>query len=258
VDAVYALKFPEISEILVWKPFFGDGTWYAFNKISVIVLFAAIMTFLLFWLGGKGQRVPKGLQNIMEVAVDFIRQQVILPTMGPEGLGFTRFLSMFFFFIWFCNLGGLIPTVQMPATARMAVPLVVTLIVYFTFIAVGIKHQGFGHYFGGTLFPPGVPKPIYALVTPIELLSVFVVRPFSLAVRLFANLLAGHILLVTFAVLTEALVRGSYLWQRPLGVFPFAMLVAMTAFEVLVAFLQAYIFTILAAVYIGGAMHPEH
>lgn len=257
MDAVYALKFPEISEVLVWKAIFGDGTIFEFNKISVWVLFSALVTFLLFWLGGKGERVPRGLQNVMEVGVEFIRRQVIDPTMGPDGMKYTRFLAMFFFFIWFSNLGGLVPTVQMPATARMAVPLVLTLIVYFAFIGIGMKSQGVGHYLGGTLFPPGVPKPIYVLVTPIEFLSVFVVRPFSLAVRLFANMLAGHILLVTFAVLSQGLFSGQP-WQVPLAVFPFLMLIAMTAFEVLVAFLQAYIFTILAAVYIGGAMHPEH
>ena len=101
-----------------------------------------------------------------------------------------------------------------------------------------------------------MPKALYLLVTPIEFISTFLVRPFSLAVRLFANLLAGHILLVTFGVLAAAL------WAaKPTLVIvplPFLMLVFLTGFEVLVAFLQAYIFTILAAVYIGGAMHPEH
>jgi F-type H+-transporting ATPase subunit a len=257
VHLLASVKFPEISEILVWKALFGDGTFYEFNKISIIVLFAALATFLLFQLGGKGAAVPRGLQNFMEMVVEFIRNQIVMPTMGPDGLGYTRLLSGFFFFIFFCNLGGLIPTVQMPATARMAIPLVLTLCVYFFFIGVGIKHQGVGHYFGGVLFPPGVPKPIYILVTPIEFLSTFLVRPFSLAVRLFANMLAGHILLVTFAVLTQALWDAQG-WQTAFLPFPLLMLIAMTGFEVLVAFLQAYIFTILSAVYIGGALHPEH
>jgi F-type H+-transporting ATPase subunit a len=106
------------------------------------------------------------------------------------------------------------------------------------------------------LFPPGVPLPLYILVTPIEFVSTFLVRPFSLAVRLFANLLAGHILLVTFAVLSAAM------WSlKPTLIIlplPVVVLVLLTAFEVMVAFLQAYIFTILTAVYIGGAIHPEH
>jgi F-type H+-transporting ATPase subunit a len=124
------------------------------------------------------------------------------------------------------------------------------------FNAVGVANQGPIGYLKSSLFPPGVPKALYLLVTPIEFVSTFLVRPFSLAVRLFANLLAGHILLVTFAVLTAALwVQQWYACFMPL---PFLMLLFLTGFELLVAFLQAYIFTILTAVYIGGAMHPEH
>jgi F-type H+-transporting ATPase subunit a len=105
-----------------------------------------------------------------------------------------------------------------------------------------------------------VPKALYILVTPIEFISTFLVRPFSLTVRLFANMLAGHILLVTFALLSEALFQAktNVPFLNIMGVLPFFMLLFLTAFEVLVAFLQAYIFTILTAVYIGGAMHPEH
>ena len=146
----------------------------------------------------------------------------------------------------------------MPANARMAGPLVLALIVWVIFIVVGFKHQGLGGYLKSSLFPPGVPKALYILVTPIEFISTFLVRPFSLAVRLFANMLAGHILLVTFAVLTDALITANAAWLKPIFVLPFAMLIFLTAFEVLVCFLQAYIFTILAAVYIGGSMHPEH
>jgi F-type H+-transporting ATPase subunit a len=127
------------------------------------------------------------------------------------------------------------------------------------FIGTGIKHQGGLGYLKNSLFPPGVPKALYILVTPIELISTFFVRPFSLTVRLFANMLAGHMLLVTFAILSEALFQAEGNPALiPMGVLPLAMLVGLTAFEVMVAFLQAYIFTILASVYIGGAAHPEH
>jgi F-type H+-transporting ATPase subunit a len=144
----------------------------------------------------------------------------------------------------------------MPGNARMAMPAFLALVVWLVFNVIGVIKQGLGGYLKSSLFPPGVPKALYLLVTPIELVSTFIVRPFSLAVRLFANMLAGHILLVTFAVLSSALwVKAWYAVFLPL---PAVMLVLLTGFEVLVAFLQAYIFTILAAVYIGGAMHPEH
>jgi F-type H+-transporting ATPase subunit a len=124
------------------------------------------------------------------------------------------------------------------------------------FNVVGIRSQGPISYFKTALFPPGVPAALYILVTPIELVSTFLVRPFSLAVRLFANTLAGHILLVTFGILAHETLKANLL------IVPSAlatiMLLLMTGFELMVAFLQAYIFTILTAVYIGGAMHPEH
>jgi F-type H+-transporting ATPase subunit a len=146
----------------------------------------------------------------------------------------------------------------MPVNARIAFPALMAIVVWLIFNFIGIKHQGFFGYFKSMLFPPGVPKLLYILVTPIEFISTFIVRPFSLTVRLFANMLAGHILLVTFALLTQDLVEGDSIVLKPVGILPFFMLVFLTGFEVLVAFLQAYIFTILAAVYIGGAAHPEH
>jgi F-type H+-transporting ATPase subunit a len=147
---------------------------------------------------------------------------------------------------------------QFPPMARMAMPMFLALITWVMFIFMGIKKQGPG-YFKAALFPPGVPKALYVLVTPIELLSTFIVRPFSLAVRLFANELAGHLLLVTFAVLTDTLLfHNTIVFFKPVAVLPAVMDIGLTGFELLVAVLQAFIFTILTAVYLGGAMHPEH
>jgi F-type H+-transporting ATPase subunit a len=135
-------------------------------------------------------------------------------------------------------------------------PIALTLLVWAIYMVVGIVKQGPWGYFKGIMFPPGVPKALYILVTPIEFVSVIFVRPLSLSVRLFANMLAGHLILVTFAVLCAALFAASA--SLVILPFTFALLVAMTAFEVLVGFLQAFIFAILAAVYIGSSLHPEH
>src|SRR5207237_5130979 len=129
-----------------------------------------------------------------------------------------------------------------------------TLVVFIIYDVVGLRSQGVGQYFKPMLFPPGVPKFLYVLVSPIEFLTFFFTRPLSLAVRLFANLLAGHLLLVTFSILTAALFASTYIVCRLL----LEKMIALYAFEVLVSVLQAFIFTILTAVYIGGAMHPEH
>lgn len=251
---ILGLEFPEISEVLVWPDIFPS-----FNKIAVISVLAVIATAAIFFFAGRRDPMvaPRGVRNVAEASIDFVEDGIVMQTMGRDGLSWTPLLLTLFFFIFFTNITGIIPTFQMPATARMALPMALALLVWVVFIGVGLKHQGVG-YFKGVLFPPGVPKALYVLVTPIELISTFLVRPFSLAVRLFANMLAGHILLVTFAVLTDALITAKDVPLVPISILPFIMLVFLTGFEVLVAFLQAYIFTILAAVYIGGALHPEH
>lgn len=251
-----ALEFPKMSQLLNWKDLFPG-----FNKIALIAVLAVLISVFIFLKAGRQShtQAPKGVRNLAEMIVEFIENGVIMQTMGREGLPWTPFLLTMFMFIYLCNVPGIIPFLQMPATARMAVPMFLALLVWVVFNATGIKHQGVGGYFKSVLFPPGVPKALYILVTPIEIISTFVVRPFSLAVRLFANMLAGHILLVTFALLSESLFQAKgNPGLIPAGILPFFMLVFLTSFEVLVAFLQAYIFAMLAAVYIGGAAHPEH
>jgi F-type H+-transporting ATPase subunit a len=251
---VLALEFPPINEILRWRDLFPT-----FNKVALIAVAASLISIVIFLLAARADamKAPKGARNLAETIVEFIENQIIMPTMGRHGMGWTPFLLSLFVFIYLCNLPGIIPVLYMPATARIAIPAFLAILVWVIFIGVGFKHQG-PAYLKNSLFPPGVPGPLYILVAPIEFISTFLVRPFSLTVRLFANLLAGHILLVTFSLLTEELVQGDSWILKPVGVLPFFMLMFITAFEVLVGFLQAYIFTILAAVYIGGAAHPEH
>jgi F-type H+-transporting ATPase subunit a len=252
---ILGLEFPPIELIVEWPTFIGDS-WYGFNKIALINVVAVVVPTILFLLARKGSLVPKGAQNLAESSVSFIENGIIQQTIGPDGMRYLPYLASLFFFILIGNLFEIIPFFQMPANARMANPLLLALITWAFFIAVGVKYQGPLKYLKSSLFPPGVPWPLYFLVVPIEFLSTFIIRPFSLAVRLFANMLAGHILLVTFSVLCIALFTASLL----ILVLPFSffMLVALTGFELMVAFLQAYIFTILAAVYIGGALHPDH
>jgi F-type H+-transporting ATPase subunit a len=251
---VLALEFPPINEILRWRDLFPT-----FNKVALIAVLATLVSLAIFLFASRadGLKAPKGVRNLAEIIVEFIEKQIIMPTMGRDGLGWTPFMLSLFMFIYLCNVPGIIPFLYMPATARIAIPMFLSLLVWVIFIGVGFKHQG-PRYIKTSLFPPGVPGPLYILVAPIEFISTFLVRPFSLTVRLFANMLAGHILLVTFSLLTEELVQSDTLILKPVAILPFFMLMFITAFEVLVGFLQAYIFTILASVYIGGAAHPEH
>ena len=254
---IFGLEFPPISHLIEWPDLFFEDTAFAVNKVVLLMWASAILAIALFVAGSRKRAlVPSGVQNVAESIIDFVDNSIVMETIGPDGRKFTPFLTTLFTFILFCNLWEVVPFVQMPVNARMAMPMFFSLLVWLIFNVVGIAKQGFFHYFKNIMFPPGVPKPIYILVTPIELVSTIIVRPLSLAVRLFANMLAGHLVLVTFAVITAAL------WVKSVNIvilpFSFMLLVALTGFEVLVSFLQAFIFTILAAVYIGGAMHPEH
>ncbi len=249
-----ALEFPPIEELLEWPDIAGIP---GFNKISLLTVLSAIIVFAFFmYAGRKGELVPRGVQNVAERTIEFVRDSIIMQTMGPAGMYWMPFLVTMFAFLMVANLFEIVPFIQFPPTARMAVPFPLALLVFFLFIFMGAKRQGLGSYIKATLIPPGVPKPLYVLVVPIEFFSTFLMRPFSLAVRLFANMLAGHLLLVTFAILTAALFTKSVM--AVLLPLPLAMLLAVTIFEILVAVLQAFIFTILTAVYIGEAMNPEH
>jgi len=247
------------------ESFYGRPIWdlhifgvdVSINRTVIILLAATLITASLFVIGfAKPKRVPRGLQNVMEYGVDFVRKQIILPAIGPKGLPFLPYLTTMFFFIFFCNIFEVIPGLSFPATSRLAIPLVLAIGSWLVFIGVGIKSQGVGRYLKSAMVPPGVPKPILIILVPMEFLSVFVIRPVTLTVRLTANLIAGHLLLTVFFLGT------AYLWERQLtigfGLVTALVSVGFTGFEIFVAGLQAFIFTILTSVYIAGSLEPAH
>jgi len=251
-----ALEFPPISHAVEWPIIFG-GEWLGVNKVVLLMWLSVIVVFTFFYIASRRQQlVPAGVQNVAESTVDFIRNGIILQTMGEEGLFYTPFLLMLFSFIFVCNIWEVIPIAQMPVNARIALPMFMALLVYVMYHVVGIRTQGLGGYLKSSLIPPGVPKAILPLLMFIELITLLITRPLSLCVRLFANMFAGHLLLITFAIISSTLFAVQ--WQIIILPFSGFLLIALTGFEVLVAFLQAFIFTILAAVYVGSSMHPEH
>jgi len=251
---ILGLDFPPISHVVEWPTLFGSGA-FAVNKVVLLMWISALISFMIIFVGGrKAEMVPTGVQNVAEGAVGLVQDNIIMETIGPDGMKFTPFLLTIFMFVLTCNIWEIIPLAQMPVNARIALPAFMAIVVWAIYHIVGVVSQGPLKYLKSATVPPGVPKAILPLVFLIEFLGILITRPLSLAVRLFANMLAGHLLLVTFAVLCQALFDAT----KAGFVLPFALLVFLTGFEILVAFLQAYIFTILAAVYIGGAMHPEH
>jgi F-type H+-transporting ATPase subunit a len=233
-----------------------SGVHFCVDRGILYMFLAALIVVVLFVLAAsRGGLIPRGVRNFVESIVDFIREEIAIQVIGHEGRPWVPFLTTMFCFILVGNLFGVIPGIQFPVNGRIAFPAFLAALVWVLFNAAGIRAQG-PAYFKNALFPPGVPKGMYVLLTPIELVSTFVLRPFTLAVRLLANMMAGHLILSIFFLGTAYLLAKPS--TIPFAVPAFALSVALTGFEILVAVLQAYIFTILTAVYIAGAVHPEH
>ncbi|MER3423590.1 MAG: F0F1 ATP synthase subunit A [Nitrospiraceae bacterium] len=219
------------------------GIDISLNKAVVMMwVVIAVVTALLIAAASSRRLVPTKLQSVAELLVDFIRG-LILDTMGQDGLRFFPFIATLFLFILFSNLLGLIPG-SYTVTSQLVVTAVFALTVYVMSLVVGFLRHGVK--FLGILMPPGTPTWLLPLMIPIELVSQLA-RPVSLAVRLFANMTAGHVIL---AVLFSLAIAGGIL----IGWLPFAFTIAMYTLEVGIAFIQAYIFTVLACVYLGDAI----
>jgi F-type H+-transporting ATPase subunit a len=251
---------PNVNELFEWKSLLGGHSILAFNKTALMAFVSTAICIALFQLGmRKRALVPVGIQNIAELGYETLEEQVAVQIMGPEGTKWAPFLATMFFWILFINVWEFIPIIQFPATARLAIPAFLAVTSWLIFIFMGFKTQGI-RYIKNAIVPPGVPKAMLILVTPIEFFSKFIVRPFSLAIRLFANMTAGHVLLAVFAIMTNELLikHPSGIYQVAFSPLPLLGLIAITGLEVLVAVLQAYIFTALTAVYIAESIHPEH
>ncbi|MFP4635060.1 MAG: F0F1 ATP synthase subunit A [Nitriliruptoraceae bacterium] len=264
-------EFPEIvlEDLFEFPALLFDGTNFAFNRVGLLYLLAAaIVIWLMLAAFRRGKVVPGRFQAAMEALVDLVRNNIIIEVIGTRGLRYLPLLTAMFLFILVGNLFEITPLINMPANGRMAMPAFLAIMVWTVFIVAGLREHGIG-YFKAALVPSGVPKPVLVLLIPIELVSTFIVRPLTLAVRLFANMMAGHILVAVAFLATNAfLIDVGQGFTEPyffpngfggaiIGVFTLAGSVALIAFELLVSVLQAYIFTILTAVYISSSIE-EH
>jgi len=234
------------------------GIDFEITRITIILWIAtAAIVALLVAAVRKPEVVPGKLQFLGESGYSLVRDGMARDVIGPKGLPFAPFLGALFFFILANNAMSIIPFAQISPNSKFAIPLVLAVIVWILYNWVGIREQGAGKYFKDAAIPPGVPIGALILVTPIELLQVFIIRPFTLAVRLFANMFAGHMLLVVFSLgATYLLTVGNF--SVVFAPFSFLMAVIMTFFELLVIVLQAYVFTVLTATYLNGAVEPAH
>jgi len=236
---------------------FGEGSFVT-KPMLIVVLGAVLIGAVLYLAARRVATVPGRLQYAGEELYGFVRNGIALESMGTKGRKWVPYLATLFFFIVVLNLAGIIPFVQFPATSKIAIPLVLALISCIIFNAVGIRKQGFVGYFRAMMFPSGVPWPVYILLAPIEFLSTVIIRPVTLTLRLTLNMFAGHLVLLLCVLGGEYLLleRGGVL--AVLSIIPFLFAIVLTFFEGFVQLLQAYVFTLLSALYISGAEEGDH
>jgi F-type H+-transporting ATPase subunit a len=256
-------QVPSLGHLFTFEPFFTfdvAGMSFRVTFVTFVMFGLTVLLSALFITAfARPAIVPGKLQNVMEAAIDGIRQNVVHQTIGPEGERFLPYLTALFFFVFALNVMGIMPIVMFPISSQMGIPVFFAVVAYVLFLYVGIRKQGFIGYFKELMFPPGVPKLLYPILTPIEVASKLVFRPVTLAVRLFANAMAGHVMLAIFFVATGFfLLRSDALPLQLMTPIPLLMSVLLVGFELFIAFIQAFIITILTAVYIDESLHPAH
>jgi F-type H+-transporting ATPase subunit a len=264
LGTVLAAEFhPPSTEDFVYKcvgpsiDFFGSPL--CLNFISFLVLMTLLFLFGLFFFAfRKATVVPGKLQASMEMGLQFVREAIAIPMLGQDAARFVPLLGAFFFYILMGNLFEVFPFINFSANSRVAFPLILAIISWVVYNGAGIKKHGFIGYLRHTCIIAAAPPVLrYTLLVLIEFVSNIIVRPITLTVRLTANFIAGHFLLaIIFGGTFFAITNGVKTW--PLAALTFPLSVVIIGFEVFVAILQAFIFSILSASYIGMALSEEH
>lgn len=238
------------------------GNQVLLTKSSLLLLLAAVIVFVLFVVAsGKRALVPSKLQYAGESAYSFVRDGIAKDIIGGKDfITYVPLLVTIFFFVLINNLYGLVPFLQFSSFSRAGFAYGLAALVWFTYIGVGIRKHGPVHFLKNQCVPSGVPKLIMPLIIPLEFLSNILVRPVTLSLRLFANMFAGHLLILLFSggaayLLTN---EGNNIIQRVAGIFAFVLGFLVGFLEFIVALLQAYVFTLLTATYISTSLAADH
>ena len=243
-----------------WPVIGGDSNWAITRPMVVMAISVVVLAWFFVTVAGKLTVVPGKRQWMAEQAYGFVRNSIARDVIGAKDFKpFIPLLMTLFTLILFNNVMGVLPFVQFPTMSRIAFPIVLTLIVYVVYHTVAIrrKHGVIGYL--KSLVPPGLPLWLRPIMFFLEVLTYFIIRPLTLALRLFGNMLAGHLMLLVFILGGEyLLIHGSSILIQLSGILGLAFGVVMTFFELLVQFLQAFIFTLLTALYISDAVSEHH
>ena len=239
-----------------FKPIFSVGS-FDFTKPMLLAIICMVLVVGFFWAAfRKPKLVPGKLQLVGEIGYTFISRGIARDVIGKKGDKYVPFLTSIFFFVWIMNIMSIIPLAQFPVASRFGYPVAIAVLVWITYMYLTFKTHGFVGGWKHLTVLSGLPGWLVPLIVVIEFLQNVILRPFTLAVRLWANMFAGHMLIVMFSVASWYLLTPSIMSAFAAG--SFIMAAAMTAFEVLIQFLQAYIFTLLTSIYISGALEEGH
>ena len=252
---------PGPSDFDLRDVFYGHQVLLA--KSSLLLVLAAVIVFAFFYsTSRKTALVPSKAQYLGEQAYDFVRTGIARDSIGDHDFAkFVPLLVTMFFFILVNNAYGLIPFLQFAPFSRAGFAYGLAAMVWIIYNGIGIARHGFGGYLKLQTVPSGVPAWILPLLIPLEFMSNILIRPITLSLRLFANMFAGHLLLLLFATGGEYLLlhaTGPTVLLKSAGLMSFVMGVAVGFLELIVVILQAYVFTLLTAQYIAGALAAEH
>lgn len=240
-----------------WQPLVGDGA-YALTRPSVVLILSVVG--LLWFFGAVGRKltvVPSKSQFAAESVYGLVRNSLARDIIGSHDfLQFVPLLLTLFLVILTNNLLGVVPFVQFPTFSRIGFPIALTIIVYLVYQTVAFRRKGFGYF--ASLIPAGIPAGMRPVMFVLEFFTYFVTRPLTLALRLFGNMFAGHLLLLVFTLGGQYLLLHSTVINKGPGLLSFVFTIVMSFFEILIEFLQAYVFTLLTALYIAGAIAEEH
>jgi F-type H+-transporting ATPase subunit a len=251
------VPFPPGVEDFDLPPLFGTaGHWVTKYTLLVWIAVAVLIVYFL-WANRNPKLVPTRRQWIAESIYGLGRDNVAKDMIGHEGVRFAPYLTTLFCFILLTNLFGLIPGIQLSPNSHIAFPIVFAAISYAMFIYIGIRKHGVLGYFKHALIP-AAPWFVLPLLIPIEFFSKFIVRPVTLALRLFANMFAGHMILLVFTLGGFALLNADSVFVKPISFLSWAMAIVLTFLEVIVALLQAYVFVVLSASYLQDSLAEEH
>lgn len=256
--AAAEMEMPSINDFLPPEILF-QGTPFAINRIIFVRILATIIILLVLGItAARVKLIPGRWQGAVEWFIEFTRDSIVYQVMGEvRGKRYVPMITTVFCALLVFNLCGEVPGFNIAASATITLPLVFAMWCFCQYWIAGIREKGLGRFLKDEMFPKGVPAPIYILLAPIQLLELLLIRPFSLTIRLFANMVSGHLILALCLSATQYfLFEVVNKIMMPFGVITFAAGMFMYVFEILVAALQAYIFAILTTAYINMS-YPE-